>query len=143
MSNPPLKKEWELTPAAFEKFLSAFGPNREQAGYEYERLRHRLVKLFEWDKCLFPEEGADETINRVIRKLDDGEVIENLQAYSTSVARNGPAKSGRGRTASGSSGRTLNWSTNGSRLTSVRSKPSNWTHTTAAAWRVSPQSNAR
>lgn len=77
-----------LTAAGLAKLLARLGDNPERAGDGYEELRLMLVKFFEWRDSWFPEDDADETINRVIRRLEDGaEVIQNLEAYCFGVAR--------------------------------------------------------
>lgn len=89
MDNPPsLKKRWELTSEAFERFLANLDADRDRAGEAYERLRLKLVKWFEWERCTFPDERVDNVIDRVCRKLDEGEVIESLERNCAGVARN-------------------------------------------------------
>lgn len=82
-----LKKDWMLTPGAFAKLLARFDADLDRAGAEYEVVRERLVGLFRWRGLEFPEDCADETINRVARKLEEGEEIQNLSAYIGGVAR--------------------------------------------------------
>jgi DNA-directed RNA polymerase specialized sigma24 family protein len=81
------KGEWVLTQAAFDKLLALLDADRERAGERYEILRQKLVKFFEWRGSRSPEDHADQTINRVTRKIDEGEEIENIQAYCYAVAR--------------------------------------------------------
>lgn len=77
-----------LTATGFAKLLARLGDNPDRAGDGYEELRLMLVKFFEWRNSWFPEDDADETINRVVRKLEDGaEEIQNLEAYCLGVAR--------------------------------------------------------
>jgi RNA polymerase sigma factor (sigma-70 family) len=83
VSNP----EWTLTEESFAKFLARLSPDREQAGAEYEKLRLMLVRLFDWRGAHFPQECADETLNRVARKIDSGEVIRDMASYCHAVAR--------------------------------------------------------
>jgi DNA-directed RNA polymerase specialized sigma24 family protein len=45
------------------------------------------VKIFDWRGARFPEECADETINRVARKLASGETIRDVPTYCQGVAR--------------------------------------------------------
>lgn len=82
-----LKKEWTLTQEAFELLLSSFDTDRERAGQRYERIRLKLVKYFEWRGASLPDVHADETINRVARKIGEGEDVHNLEAYFYGVAR--------------------------------------------------------
>lgn len=77
----------ELTAEAFTKLLDHLGENRERAGEEYENLRRTLIRFFEWRGAPFPEEHADETFNRIARKLDEGIEIKNLGGYGYEVAR--------------------------------------------------------
>jgi len=84
---PAQKKEWVLTQAAFDKLLVCLDPDRERAGEKYETIRLKLIKFFEWRGCSFPEDYTDETINRVARKIDQGEEIRNPNSYFYGVAR--------------------------------------------------------
>lgn len=81
------KKGWALTQEAFDRLLARLDADRERAGEAYESVRHKLVKFFEWRGADSPEEQADETINRVARKVEEGEEIRNLGAYFLGVAR--------------------------------------------------------
>ncbi|MCD9186274.1 MAG: hypothetical protein LUM44_07560 [Pyrinomonadaceae bacterium] len=49
-------------------------------------MRSRLITFFYYRKCLFPEDLADETINRVTLKIEE-EKIGNKQAYIYGVAK--------------------------------------------------------
>jgi DNA-directed RNA polymerase specialized sigma24 family protein len=81
------KTKKELTREKFASFLEWLNPDSEKAGDEYERVRFRLCTFFSQRQCRFPDELADETINRVILKISE-EVIENKIAYCYGVARN-------------------------------------------------------
>jgi len=76
-----------LTAEAFTKFLACLDAERERAGEKYEDLRRTLIRYFEWRGAPFPEEHADETFNRVARKLDEGVEIKNVGGYCYEVAR--------------------------------------------------------
>src|SRR5262249_24616650 len=78
---------WNLSQTAFDRFLEALDPDRESAGERYETLRKSLIHLFAWRGCAQPEDHADETINRVIRKIDEGEEIRDLISFAHGVAR--------------------------------------------------------
>ena len=83
----------EVTQEKFATFLAWLGTGGGgggaggDAGEEYERLRFRLCTFFSQRRCRFPEELADETINRVILKVGE-ERIENGLAYFYGVAKN-------------------------------------------------------
>jgi DNA-directed RNA polymerase specialized sigma24 family protein len=82
------RKERELTPEAFTKLLAKLDPDPEIAGGKYEQLRCQLIRFFEWGGALFQEELADETLNRLARKINEGEEIEkNVFAFSLGIAR--------------------------------------------------------
>lgn len=66
-----LKKEWTVTPEAFEKMLRWLDDDLEQAGEKYEKIRQKLMKLFKWRNCIPEEEYADITITRVTRRIDE------------------------------------------------------------------------
>lgn len=87
---PIRKKEWVLTQDALNRLLSQFDENPGRAAEEYELTRSRLVRLFRYRGCSSPFELADETIDRVARKIAEGEIIPRpeLQSYFYGVARN-------------------------------------------------------
>jgi DNA-directed RNA polymerase specialized sigma24 family protein len=62
MTNP-------LSPEQFEVLLRQLGPDRDLAGARYEQLRRRLVTILTYRGCAQPEEVADETMDRVARRL--------------------------------------------------------------------------
>jgi DNA-directed RNA polymerase specialized sigma24 family protein len=80
-------KQWVLSKYSFEQFLAILDANPELAGQKYEALRLRLVKFFEWRACSFAEDLADETIDRVARKIDAGEQIVDYIGYTYQVAK--------------------------------------------------------
>jgi DNA-directed RNA polymerase specialized sigma24 family protein len=80
-------KEACLTPGAFDKLLASLDPDRERAGEKYEEIRQGLVCLFEWRGAPCPHDHADETINRVARKLDQGTELADPVTYMFGVAR--------------------------------------------------------
>ena len=82
-----LRRKWDLTQEAFDKLLGSLDPDRESAGTKYLELRSNLIRFFEWRGSLFPEDQADETINRVARRIMDGEEVRDTPKYSVGVAR--------------------------------------------------------
>jgi DNA-directed RNA polymerase specialized sigma24 family protein len=76
-----------LTQAAFEKLLRGLDPDRSAAGDKYENLRRKLARFFAWEGCEFGEDLADEALNRLARKLDEGEQIGGMERYAFGVAR--------------------------------------------------------
>ena len=66
-----MNKDWELSKEAFDALLAWLDSDREQAALKYEKIRHALINFFQGRGCLDPEDLADETINRVTRKLKE------------------------------------------------------------------------
>lgn len=51
--------------------LQRLGPDPDLAGTRYEQLRRRLISLFSYRRCPYPEELADETLDRAARRLEE------------------------------------------------------------------------
>ena len=79
-----------IHPDAFDTLLAAIDSDRDRAGEKYEEIRLGLVRYFEWRGCTCPEELTDDTIDRVSRRLHEGQVIHavNPLSYFYGVARN-------------------------------------------------------
>lgn len=58
-----------LTKEDFDSLLYWFSPNRDEAGLKYEEIRNGLIRFFHYKGCSEAENLADETINRVAKKL--------------------------------------------------------------------------
>jgi RNA polymerase sigma factor (sigma-70 family) len=71
----------DLTEESFQLLLDWLGPDRNQAGEKYEAIRNGLIQLFQYRGCLNPEDLADETINRVARRVE--EVSEGYEGEPT------------------------------------------------------------
>ena len=81
-------QKWALTQEAFDQLLLALGGgNRESGSDKYLEIRSNLTRFFEWRGCYFPEDHADETINRIAKKVAEGEQILNPSGYAMGVAR--------------------------------------------------------
>ena len=87
---PACKREWVLTEGALDRLLKCLDADRDCAGQKYENIRQKLIRYFECRACLFPEEKADETINRVARRISEGKEIWTTDPakYFYGVARN-------------------------------------------------------
>lgn len=64
-----MAKENLITPENFDVLLSWLDLNREIAAEKYEKIRLRLIRIFTGRGCFEAEELADETFDRVTRKL--------------------------------------------------------------------------
>lgn len=65
--------------------LAAFSPDAQQAAEQYEALRRRLIRFFEWRCVPLAEDRVDEVLNRVARRIDDGQQVKNVVAYAYRV----------------------------------------------------------
>src|SRR5262245_60526882 len=79
-----------LTSASFDSLLSHLGPDRESAARAYIEVRRALFTFFTMRGAASPDEMTAETINRVARRLNEGEQIttESPSNYFYGVARN-------------------------------------------------------
>jgi len=76
-----------LTQSALDELLRRLHSDPAEAGEEYLRLHDKLVSYFEFERCRNAADLADEVLDRVSRRLKEGENIERLSAYSLGVAR--------------------------------------------------------
>ncbi len=67
----PAKNLQALRQEDFDRLLSWFDPDPERAGVAYEKIRWRLIAILASRGCRVPEELADETIDRVARRVAD------------------------------------------------------------------------
>jgi DNA-directed RNA polymerase specialized sigma24 family protein len=79
-----------LEPEKFEKLLAWLNPDRDVAGQRYESIRSRLIKIFHARGCYQAEEMADETMDRVVKKIDTlcGRYEGEPALYFYAVAKN-------------------------------------------------------
>jgi DNA-directed RNA polymerase specialized sigma24 family protein len=82
-----IRRRWALTQEAFDSLLAALNEERNKAGEIYIEIRSNLIRFFEWRGCPFPEDHADETFNRVAKRVVEGEEIRNPSSYCVGVAR--------------------------------------------------------
>lgn len=71
----------ELTGARLAKLLAALDPDPDKAGQLYEKIRRKLITLFDWRGAADPQQLADDTIDRVARKLEGGIEIASADPY--------------------------------------------------------------
>jgi len=85
-----LKIRRELSQSAFDRLLAQLDPDAQRAGEKYQTVQRSLAKFFECRGCATPFELADETLNRVARRLEEGETIYagEFASYAYGVARN-------------------------------------------------------
>jgi DNA-directed RNA polymerase specialized sigma24 family protein len=83
------KKDWELTQSAFHRLLNWFDEGTDSGGQKYLEMRYRLTKYFDRKNCMSPDELADETLNRVARRLmEEGSITDTTPAkYCYTIAK--------------------------------------------------------
>jgi DNA-directed RNA polymerase specialized sigma24 family protein len=70
------QKDRTLGAAAFDRLLRWLDQGADSKGQNYLVIRQRLVNYFDRKNCLTPDELADETLNRVARRLQEEGVTE-------------------------------------------------------------------
>jgi RNA polymerase sigma factor (sigma-70 family) len=83
------KTSWSLSENAFRSFLDWLDDGEPSEGQRYLEMRDRLLSYFDRKNCLNADELADETLNRVARRLEEeGEIQSDTPAkYCYTVAR--------------------------------------------------------
>jgi len=88
-ANSTLKRSWTPTEPAFRKFLQWLDQGIDSNGERYLEMRRRLLRYFDHKHCLASDDLADETLNRVARRLEEqGAITEATPAqYCYIVAK--------------------------------------------------------
>jgi DNA-directed RNA polymerase specialized sigma24 family protein len=79
--------ERPITADGLARLLERLSANPAEAATRYEHLRLTLEKFFDWHRAWPPEECADETIDRLIRKLSSDIDIADVRGYALGIAR--------------------------------------------------------
>lgn len=89
METPTKKKDWSLTESSLRRFLDWLDEGADSGGEKYLEMRRRLVSYFDRKDCISPDDLADETLNRVARRLEEeGEIADTPPArYCYIVAK--------------------------------------------------------
>jgi DNA-directed RNA polymerase specialized sigma24 family protein len=66
-----LKRHWNPTPQAFAQLLAWLDEGTDSGGERYLATRRRLVSYFTRKNCRTADDLADETLNRVARRLEE------------------------------------------------------------------------
>ncbi|HEV7766643.1 MAG TPA: hypothetical protein VGQ76_16700 [Thermoanaerobaculia bacterium] len=82
-------KEWVLTQPALARLLRWLDTDAADAARKYEETRQALIRYFECRGCHTPEDHADQTIDRVAKRIDEGVElwIEEPARYFYGVAK--------------------------------------------------------
>jgi DNA-directed RNA polymerase specialized sigma24 family protein len=71
MGQTSKKQDWTPTEQAFRRFLEWLDEGQDSSGARYLEMRKRLVRYFDQKQCISADDLADETLNRVTRRLDE------------------------------------------------------------------------
>lgn len=85
-----MRKPWQPTPDDFKLFLNWLDQDVENAARRYEQVRQNLITILTRRGCHRAEELADETFNRVMRRLPEmiNTYVGEPAKYIIVVARN-------------------------------------------------------
>lgn len=78
---------WTLSDEALDALLGSLDPDRERAAHKYEDLRHKLVVFFCARGVAGAEDQADVALDRLSRRIAEGEPIRDLGRFAYGVAR--------------------------------------------------------
>jgi len=78
MAKANLKRDWQPDKAAFDRLLAWLDEGTTSGGERYLEMRARLVEYFGRRDCHSPEDLADETLNRVARRLEETGSIDDV-----------------------------------------------------------------
>jgi DNA-directed RNA polymerase specialized sigma24 family protein len=89
MGHTSKKQDWTATEQAFRRFLQWLDEGKDSSGERYLEMRQRLVRYFERKQCIAADDLADETLNRVVRRLDEEGTITDAPParYCYTVAK--------------------------------------------------------
>jgi DNA-directed RNA polymerase specialized sigma24 family protein len=76
-----------ITAGSFATLLAALGDTPKEPGIHYERLRSKLIFFFSRRPLQFPEDLADEVLDRLAHRLSDGIEIASVPAFALGIAR--------------------------------------------------------
>lgn len=83
-SQPP--RGHGLDERSLHRLLTALDPDPERASERYESLRRRLTRVFLWERQPDAESLADQAIDRVARRVNEGIDVVDVPAYAHRVA---------------------------------------------------------
>jgi RNA polymerase sigma factor (sigma-70 family) len=75
-----VKGGWSPTQSAFRGLLNWLDESGDSGGEKYLEMHRRLVSYFARKNCLSPDDLADETLTRVLRRLEEAGAIADMPA---------------------------------------------------------------
>jgi DNA-directed RNA polymerase specialized sigma24 family protein len=73
--------------SGYERLLDRLGESPGNPEAEFARFRRSLIKFFDWRGADWPEDCADETLDRLARKMEEGVAVLDLTAFARGIAK--------------------------------------------------------
>jgi DNA-directed RNA polymerase specialized sigma24 family protein len=80
-------RQRQITVDNFTALLVALGDTPQERGTQYETLRSKLIFFFSRRSLQFPEDLADEVLDRLAHRISDGIEIASPPAFALGIAR--------------------------------------------------------
>jgi DNA-directed RNA polymerase specialized sigma24 family protein len=80
-------RQRQITANHFAALLAALGDTANEPGIHYELLRSKLIFFFSRRQLQFPEDLADEVLDRLAHRLSEGIEIASPPAFALGIAR--------------------------------------------------------
>jgi DNA-directed RNA polymerase specialized sigma24 family protein len=77
----------KLNKPQLDALLAALGSDTDQVGARYVKLREKLADFFLWNRSDRPQEDADEAMDRLAKRIAEGEPVVNVASYAQKIAR--------------------------------------------------------
>jgi len=74
-----VKRHWQPNEAAFQRLLAWLDEGTDSEGARYLDIHDRLAHYFARRNCFAPHDLADETLNRVARRLEERGSIDDVE----------------------------------------------------------------
>src|SRR3984885_1168729 len=84
--DPKVSRQRHITPESFASLLAALG-DTPPGGARYEQLRAKLIFFFSRRLLAFPEDLADEVLDRLAYRLSQHTAIASAEAFALGIAR--------------------------------------------------------
>lgn len=80
-------RQRQITAGNFAALLAALSDTPQERGKQYEILRSKLIFFFSRRSLQFPEDLADEVIDRLAHRIAEGVEISSAPAFALGIAR--------------------------------------------------------
>jgi DNA-directed RNA polymerase specialized sigma24 family protein len=77
----------QITAENFAALLASLGDTPQERGQQYETLRSKLIFFFSRRSLQFPEDLADEVLDRLAHRIAEGVEISSVPAFALGIAR--------------------------------------------------------